>query len=310
MSTPKISVIIPVYNADKTIKKCLDSFIAQSLKEWELVLVDDGSSDSSGQICDEYAEKDSRFIVIHQDNAGVSAARQAGLNATTGEYVIHADPDDWVEPSMLEELYNKACEDNADMVICDFFIENRGDILYSNQCPISLNANFVLNNMFGSRTIHGSCCNKLVKKSCIDYCQAIFPLGVNYCEDICFNVQLLKNDIKVTYLNKAFYHYVQNPTSITNNSSRDNFNSLKNFVSFLTLQLSEFSIPVILTKEEVKKYAFRYSVISNKELINLYPEIKSTHDHNPIVRLMYRLAFTNHHLIARVLRKAYISYKK
>ena len=112
--TPKISIISPVYNAERYIVKCLDSILVQTFQDWELILVDDGSSDKSGVICDEYAARDSRVIVIHKENGGVGAARQTGLDAVTGEYVIHADPDDWVEPTMLHgscwnKLVKRAC---------------------------------------------------------------------------------------------------------------------------------------------------------------------------------------------------------
>ena len=305
MTSPKVSVVIPVYNAGDTIRKCLDSIISQTLTEWEAILVDDGSTDESGIICDEYVKQDLRIRVIHKENGGVSAARQTGLDATNGEYVIHTDPDDWVEPTMLEELFNKAEEEVADMVICDFFIDIGDQTSISRQRPVSLESTIILNNMFGTNTIHGSCCNKLVKKSCIESCQATFPDGINYLEDICFNVQLLKHNIKVSYLNKAFYHYVQHPISITNNYTLESLNMQKRFVSFLAAQLSEGSIPVSCSKEFVKKLAFRNSILSREELADLYPEIKNAHDSNLLVRWMYNLAFTNHYSLALFLRKAY-----
>lgn len=120
---PKISVIVPVYKAEAYLHRCVDSIIAQTFTDWELLLVDDGSPDRSGDICDEYASKDARIRVFHKENGGVSSARQKGLDEAIGEYTIHADPDDWVEPMMLEELYKKAKEDDADMVICDFICE-------------------------------------------------------------------------------------------------------------------------------------------------------------------------------------------
>ena len=119
---PKISVIVPVYKAEKYIRRCVDSILAQTFTDFELLLVDDGSPDNSGAICDEYAARDSRVKVFHKENGGVSSARQMGLDNSLGEYVIHADPDDWVEPDMLQELYSEAQQSGADMVICDFYI--------------------------------------------------------------------------------------------------------------------------------------------------------------------------------------------
>ena len=117
----KISVIVPVYNAASTLRKCVDSLLAQTLKDFEVLLVDDGSTDNSGALCDEYAQQNSRVKAFHKSNGGVSSARQFGIDHAQGEYTIHADPDDWVEPGMLEELYKKAKEADADMVICDFY---------------------------------------------------------------------------------------------------------------------------------------------------------------------------------------------
>ncbi|MCI7728300.1 MAG: glycosyltransferase, partial [Bacteroidales bacterium] len=101
MAIPSVSIIVPVYNVELYLSKCIDSILAQSFTDWECILVDDGSKDSSGKICDEYALKDTRIKVIHQTNKGVSVARQVGIDNASGEYSIHIDPDDWVEPNML-----------------------------------------------------------------------------------------------------------------------------------------------------------------------------------------------------------------
>ena len=297
---------MPVYKAETTIRKSLDSILVQTLDDWELVIVDDGSPDSSGSICDEYARNDARIRVIHQQNAGVSAARQTGLDAVRGEYVIHVDPDDWVEPEMLEVLYKEAKSSDADMVICDYYSDFPTKTYYKRQQPTSVEAQTVLNDIFESQRVHGSCCNKLVKKSCIDRYMAKFPIGINYCEDVCFNIQLLKHDIKVSYLNKAFYHYVQHPLSITNHYTLETLNSHKKYVEFLEIHLPDNSIPISLSKEFVKKEAFKSGVLSNREIERLYPEIKSVHDDNPVMKIMYRLAFTGHSVLAGGLRTLYI----
>ena len=117
--TPVISIIVAVYKAESCLRRCVDSLLAQTFQDYEILLVDDGSPDRSGEICDEYARKDNRVRVFHKENGGVASARQCGMNNARGEYVIHADPDDWVEPNMLEELYGKAKEENADVLICD-----------------------------------------------------------------------------------------------------------------------------------------------------------------------------------------------
>ena len=213
---PNISIIVPVYNAVKYLHRCVNSILNQTFIDWECILIDDGSTDDSGKICDEYANKDSRFQVIHKKNGGVSSARQLGLETAKGTYVIHADPDDWVEPKMLEELYKKIVEDDAEMVICDFIWNQPTRISVSSQRPSAYDSKSILNDLF-SEKLHGSCWNKLVRRDFIMTNHITFPLQLSIHEDMYFFTELLLNNIKVTYLNKAFYHYVigENPNSIS-----------------------------------------------------------------------------------------------
>ena len=102
-----ISVIVPVYNVEKYLNKCIDSIINQTYKNLEIILVDDGSQDSSGKICDEYTKKDNRIKVIHKENGGVSSARNIGLNNATGEWIAFIDADDWVDEEYLQTLFNR-----------------------------------------------------------------------------------------------------------------------------------------------------------------------------------------------------------
>lgn len=207
MMTPKVSVIVPVYKAEKYLHRCVDSILAQTFHDFEVLLIDDGSPDKSGEICDEYAKKDSRVRVFHKENGGVSSARQCGIDNALGEYTIHADPDDWVEPNMLEELYAKAKEDDADMVICDFYEEHKSKQTYRRQQPSALDSETVLKELF--QQLHGSCCNKLVRRACYNNVNVCFDPDLSFCEDLYFHASLLLHDISVSYLPKAFYHYDQ-----------------------------------------------------------------------------------------------------
>ena len=241
---PKVSIIVPVYKAEKYLHKCVDSLLAQTFRDFEILLIDDGSPDKSGNLCDEYAAKDSRVRVIHKKNGGVSSARQCGIDNALGEYTIHADPDDWVEPDMLEELYNKAIEDNADMVICDYFFNSKkyNETKYVKQKPSELACQTVIKELF--QQLHGSCCNKLVRRVCYSNYNIRFPEGVNYREDLYVCVALLQKNIKVSYLPKAFYHYVvglnENSLSHTSRSSRDLYDEvIKTKRMFLELLIDE-----------------------------------------------------------------------
>ena len=123
MKDIKISVIMPVYKVEKFVGKCIDSLLAQTMQDWELIAVDDGSPDRSGQICDEYAEKDSRISVIHKENGGAPSARNAAIDIAKGKYFYFMDSDDWAEPSMLEDMYKAAEANDAQLVIASYYID-------------------------------------------------------------------------------------------------------------------------------------------------------------------------------------------
>lgn len=205
MNMPRVSIIVPVYKAEAYLHRCVDSVLAQTFTDFELLLIDDGSPDRSGEICDEYAQKDSRIRVIHKTNGRVSSARQRGQDVACGKYTIHVDPDDWVEPTMLEELYQKAKDDNADMVICDYYTNEGSQQNYIKQEPTKLDNNVVLYELF--QQLHGSCWNKLVKRACY-IGKANFPKGINCCEDLIWCILVLKCKPKISYLGKAYYHYM------------------------------------------------------------------------------------------------------
>ena len=121
MSTPKISIIVPVYNTEKFLRPCLDSILAQTHKDFEVILVDDGSKDQSGVICDEYSQRDPRFVVVHKQNEGIAKARITGFEHSQGEMITFIDSDDYVSPEYLEKLSKPIFEDDADMAVCWYY---------------------------------------------------------------------------------------------------------------------------------------------------------------------------------------------
>lgn len=207
-----ISVIIPIYKAEKVLNRCLDSILHQTFTDIELILVDDGSPDRSGDICEEYARKDKRVRVFHKENGGVASARQVGIDVAQGEYVIHADPDDYVEPTMLERLYKCAKDNVADVVICDFYVNQSNSEYVVTQKPSSTDHLMVLAELF--QHLHGSCWNKLIRQTCYRQYNITFPKNVSYCEDLSFWVSVFQHPVKISYLPEAFYHYVQHNESI------------------------------------------------------------------------------------------------
>lgn len=215
---PVVSVIVAAYNAEKYLRRSLDSIQAQSFNDFEVIIVDDGSTDSTPAIADEYAAKDSRFKVIHKTNGGVASARQAGVDAATGKYTIHVDSDDWVESEMLDEMVRYSETEQSDILITDIKTKlPDGKEEYWCQRPDSLDHISVLGQMFGE--LYGSMWNKLIRKRCYDVFGLRFRKDLVACEDQLLVMTLLAQPVKVSYLNNAFYHYdlSQNPSSFVNN---------------------------------------------------------------------------------------------
>ena len=264
-----ISIIIPVYNTEKYIRKCLDSIIVQTYTNWEAILVNDGSTDSSGAICDEYTNKDTRFKVIHKENGGVSSARQTGLENTTGDYVIHCDPDDWVEPDMLKEMLLCATAQDADMVICDFFEENKEKSVYCSQKLHNPTSAKEVQALIINDELHGSCCNKLIRKSCIEGI-GFFPQNISLCEDELFNIRVLNKDLKVVYLPNAFYHYNFNNNSSICHSSNPAINLSRKLVI-------EECEKIINIENFNNLYAMKKSLLTFLFLAQNFDELKETY---------------------------------
>jgi glycosyltransferase family 2 len=194
---------MPVYGAEATLERCLRSIQAQTFANWELLAVDDGSPDRSGDILDREAAKDGRIKVVHQSNGGVASARKAGLDRISGDYAIHIDPDDWVEPTMLEELVAEAKRTGAEMVLCDYFVDVNGKSQCVQQRPSEFTARALGRDLF--QRLHGSCCNKLISSAC--YKAGHFYAGLNLSEDLLYICEVLQTNPKIAYIPRAFYHY-------------------------------------------------------------------------------------------------------
>lgn len=273
---PAISIICPVYNAEKYIRKCLDSVLVQTFTDFELLLVDDGSPDGSSVICDEYAEKDSRVRVFHKENGGVASARQMGLDNAIGEYTIHVDPDDWVEPNMLEELYAKAKEVEADMVICDYWINYKRYERYQISGQRRENSMLYLKDIICK--YHGSLCNKLIKRSCFYQPKQIdFIPSQNLFEDLIVCAKILVTPRRVVYLNKAFYHYAQvNPDSYTRSKKMFNDRLRLNNILFSVLNSNEYSAEHMYLRKIEAYYALKENIFGEKKFVDKYIYLKDS----------------------------------
>ena len=161
---PRLSVIVPVYNVETYLPVCIDSILSQTVRELELILIDDGSPDSCGRICDKYAATDARVLVLHQENRGVSAARNAGLRIASGEYIGFVDPDDWIAPEMYAKLLDAAQDHAAQIAACGFtFCDETGNSRYDQTVLQGVfDREELLMSIYGMpNRLHGSMCNKI-----------------------------------------------------------------------------------------------------------------------------------------------------
>lgn len=210
---PAISIIVPIYNMEHLMRRCIDSLLAQTFTDYELLLIDDGSKDGSWSVCQEYARKDARISIYHKENGGLSDARNYGLSKAIGKYTIFADPDDWVSPEGLDRLYATAEREQADMTMCDLYREDEYSRHYVCQRPQSLQAEDVLKELFAN--IEGFTVNKLIRRDVYTRFDLSYPKGIYGCEDQYTMAALLLHDIKIAYEPVAFYHYMYNSASLT-----------------------------------------------------------------------------------------------
>ena len=219
MSKPKISIIVPVYNTEKYLRHCLDSILNQSFQDFELLLIDDGSKDRSGKICDEYAEKDKRISVWHQENQGVSVARNVGLEHAQGEWIYFPDSDDIVIENALE-IMMKMCVEDIDYVMCGYEVyDENGNCSYAipERQERVISREDALMEMFAPTDYRyqGYLWNKLFKASIIRDNNLRFVKGIKFNEDRLYNVEYLCCIIKgnVAYTTVPVYHYVERSSS-------------------------------------------------------------------------------------------------
>lgn len=212
-----ISVIIAIYNASQYLRQCIDNILSQNFQDFELLLVNDGSTDSTGEICNEYAKKDKRIRVFHEHHKGVAHARQVGLDNAKGEYILYIDADDVIELTLLNDLYQTAKINDAELVICDYTELTNSGPVYRKQEPTSKTGIGVLEDILNG-ILYGALWNKLIKTECIKKSQARFPENLTMCEDLIFLSYLLPHINKVAYVPQSLYGYERrNTTSLTNN---------------------------------------------------------------------------------------------
>lgn len=215
-----VSIIVPVYNIQEYLSACIDSIISQTYPDFEVILVDDGSQDNSGQICDEYVARDRRVKVIHKENGGVSSARNTGLVDAVGEWIMYVDGDDWIEPNMLELLVGSAESNNADIVIGDFkMVSDKSAKVYSSVEWVDDKV-LSLNRYIASvwTTAWGS----IIKRSLFEKNNILSPSEITFCEDFHLMVRLCFFANKIVHVNIPLYNYRQRGSSVMHNLNKRN----------------------------------------------------------------------------------------
>lgn len=276
MSNVMLSIIVPVYNVEKYIGKCIESIVNQTYKDLEIILVDDGSTDNSGKICDEWARKDKRIKVIHKKNGGLSDARNAGLDICTGDYIGFVDSDDYIELNMYEELLNDCIENNCDCSISTIIMEQENG---KSKIEPKIEISKIGSNIDGHRLIllsNPATVNKLYKKELFNNIR--FPKGKLY-EDIVTIPYIIDKCKEIYISNKAYYHYLQRNNSIVHT----NFNLKK--LDYLA-NAEEYYNFVISKYPKLIEEADRYLILVLTSIItDIYPYRKKySKEYNNIIK--------------------------
>lgn len=217
-----VSIIVPVYNSQKYIKKCIESILNQDKQEFELILINDGSTDNSYEICKRYSEYDNRILVIDKHNTGSADTRNLGIDLAKGEYICFIDSDDWIETNMISETYKLAIENNSDMIISGMNIDRvncLGEInsqINNYKFSIWNNVEQIKNNVINlfPTAIINSSCNKLYRTEILQSKNIRFP-KTNVGEDTLFNIDVLANINRMIVTDKSYYHYMRYEDEIT-----------------------------------------------------------------------------------------------
>ncbi|WP_411032152.1 glycosyltransferase [Spongiimicrobium sp. 3-5] len=278
-NNPKISVIVPVYKVEQYLHRCVDSVLGQTYKNLEIILVDDGSPDTCGQMCDEYGAKYNQIKVVHQKNQGLSAARNTGLKVATGDYIAFVDSDDWIDPEMYSVMMQTMTDDDVEVVECN--VKHRyedtqpkifapGSLEFEDQ--LTALKRIISNQFF-------SVCRRLYNKKALGDLQ--FKVGV-VSEDVYYTINLMAKLHKMAVISNPFYNYYKVGESITRGSYK-----LKTLESIDAALFVKSKVGEVLTNHELDNIIRDFIstiLLYNYKSINHYPEVDPDLEHRSYIK--------------------------
>ena len=334
----EISVIIPVYNMEKYLEDCLDSICNQSFRDIEIICVNDGSTDKSLDLLNDYSKRDSRIKIINQSNQGLAASRNVGLTHANGNYIYFIDSDDYIELNTLEKLYNNAISNNSDVVLFKYrTVDESGNVL-KRDAQFKIDAifedvdfnNFIFTYKDVKKHVMNSsysACLKLYKKEFIDGIDFNFPVGLHF-EDVPVHVKVMIEANRVSFVPEALYNYRTNPSSIINSTAngldifkvidlveeylRENnyYNEFENeFILFKIVQILQYlkneksEEYFNKAKEEFKKINIKDEKSLRKYIIDEYYLVLSCNDYKEYIKKSKTKNTTNEHFFKKHFKK-------
>ena len=239
MKNDMISIIIPIYNVEKYLEKCLDSILNQTYKNLEIILIDDGSTDNSPNICNSYCEKDKRIKIIHKNNEGVSSARNKGIELSTGKYIVFIDSDDYVSNEHIEVLYDCIISNNVDLVISNLIDISEDGIILNNEEKESflMNKDQCLKELLSEDNFYHLCCGNIYRKDLLEKIR--FNCKYRIAEDLDFLYRYIKQISSAYFLSKNTYYYLKREGSATNSIYSEKWNDELKICNFIISEMVE-----------------------------------------------------------------------
>jgi glycosyltransferase involved in cell wall biosynthesis len=302
---PKISIIVPVYKVEKYLDRCVQSIVDQTYINWELLLIDDGSPDRSGEMCDEWKKRDNRIRVFHGPNCGVSVARNTGLDEASGEWIMFVDSDDWIAKDCLKICIEAAQKDNLDIVQFNFAMvdDNVNEQSAQQNCTEVMSRKDYIEHDVFNVCVWGS----ILHRTIIENNNLRFPVGIKLGEDQIFMMQVIRHARKVRMIRDELYYYMTNYSSATHNArSSDMVSSIQSFMDF------KASYPEFTSRCDVLIMHFMPLIIVNddvdtKQIVTLYKKANLKYDSAKDIRaqLFYKVSRVNIRVAIYVLKFAH-----